>query len=138
MKNVLIVMVLSAMLSRCATNSRSSALGGAIGAGTGAILGGIADPGKEGEYRTRNVIVGTALGGMAGMISGSIIHENTEKKKQEAFLAGKRSTPTVGATPSLQNAKVEARWMESKVVGNRFIEGHFEYVIVEPSRWSPE
>lgn len=138
MKNVLIVMLLSATLSRCATNSRSSALGGAIGASTGAILGGIADPGKEGEYRTRNVIVGTALGGMAGMISGSIIHENTEKKKQEAFLMGKRSTPTVGTTPALQNAKVEARWVESKVVGNRFIEGHFEYVIVEPSRWSPE
>ena len=46
-------------MSGCATQSKSLALGGVIGAGTGAVLGGIADPGKDGEYRTRNVIIKT-------------------------------------------------------------------------------
>jgi hypothetical protein len=124
-------------MSGCATQSKSLALGGGIGAGAGAVLGGIADPGKDGEYRTRNVIVGSALGGMAGMVTGAVIHENTESKKQEAFQAGQKSAsqPKPGAMPALSNPKVEAHWVESRVIGNRFVEGHFEYVIVEPTRW---
>jgi hypothetical protein len=128
---------LSMTLSGCATSSRSIGLGGAIGAGTGAVLGGIADPGKEGEYRTRNVIVGGALGGMAGMIAGSVIHENTESQKREAFLRGQATaqSPKSGSMPSLSSPKVESHWVEGRAVGNRYIEGHFEYVITEPARW---
>ena len=124
-------------IAGCATQSKSIGLGGGIGAGTGAILGGIADPGKDGEYRTRNVVVGAALGGMAGMIAGSVIHENTEKQKQEAFLKGQASAPKKNQRdmPSLKNPKVEARWMEAKTAGNRYIEGHWEYIITEPARW---
>jgi hypothetical protein len=123
-------------LAGCATQSKSIGLGGAIGAGGGAVLGGIADPGKNGEYRTRNVIVGSALGGMAGMIAGSVIHENTEKQKQEAFKRG-QSSPAhkPGEMPSLKNPKVDARWVEGRIIGNRYVEGHWEYVIVEPARW---
>ncbi|HLE12941.1 MAG: hypothetical protein A2504_13075 [Bdellovibrionales bacterium RIFOXYD12_FULL_39_22] len=132
---IILVVLVAAIFGGCATSTRSTALGGAIGAGTGAVLGGIADPGKHGEYRTRNVIVGTALGGMAGMMAGSIIHENTEEKMQEAYAAGKRSAPMSGAMPALQKPKVEARWVESQIVGNRYIESHFEYVIIEPTKW---
>ncbi len=120
----------------CATQSKSIGLGGAIGAGGGAVLGGIADPGKNGEYRTRNVIVGSALGGMAGMIAGSVIHENTEKQKQEAFKRGQSSpAKQPGSMPNLKDPKVDARWVDGRIVGNRYVEGHWEYVIVEPARW---
>ena len=68
---------LSLFLNGCATANKSVGLGGAIGAGSGALLGGIIDPGKDGEYRTRNVIVGATLGAMAGMVAGSAIHEHT-------------------------------------------------------------
>lgn len=57
--------------SGCSTLGKSIGLGGAAGAGAGAVLGGIADPGKNGKYRTRNIVLGSALGGMAGMIAGS-------------------------------------------------------------------
>lgn len=128
---------LSVTLSSCATSSKSIGLGGTIGAGTGAILGGIADPGKNGEYRTRNVIVGGALGGMAGMITGSVIHENVESEKREAFLRGQSSAqaPKPGVMPSLTSPKVESHWIEGRAVGNRYIEGHYEYIITEPVRW---
>lgn len=131
---------LSLALSGCATQSKSIGLGGAIGAGTGAVLGGIADPGKKGEFRTRNVVVGAALGGMAGMMTGSLIHENTEKQKEEAFQRGRASTPQQrsGNMPSLKSPQVETHWVEGKVVGNRYIEGHFEYVISEPARWDAQ
>ena len=112
-------------------------LGAGVGAGAGALIGGIADPGKNGEYRTRNVIVGAGLGAMAGMVAGSAIYSQQEKAKKEAFLQGVKagSTPVSGAMPALSQPKVETHWVEGKVQGNRYIEGHFEYVIVEPVRW---
>lgn len=128
---------LTLVMTGCATQNKTAGLGGAIGAGTGAVLGGIADPGRNGEYRTRNVIVGSALGGMAGLIAGSVIHNEMESQKKEAYVKGRASAPQVatGAMPSLTNPKVESRWIEGRVVGNRYIEGHFEYIITEPARW---
>lgn len=131
------MMALALAMTGCATQNKSAGLGGLLGAGTGAALGGIADPGKNGEYRTRNVIVGTALGGMAGLIAGSVLHEEVDSQKKDAFQKGRASAPQVntGAMPSLKGARVDSRWIEGRVVGNRYIEGHFEYVIVEPARW---
>ncbi len=129
--------LLSLVLSGCATTNKSIGLGGAIGAGTGAILGGIADPGKDGEFRTRNVVIGAALGGIAGMVTGSIIHKQMEDQKKEAFLKGQASAPPPqnGVAPTLTQAKVRTDWIEGHAVGNRFIDGHFEYVIEEIPRW---
>ncbi|MBX3019725.1 MAG: hypothetical protein KF767_17685 [Bdellovibrionaceae bacterium] len=134
------MVALSLAMMGCATQNKSVGLGGAIGAGSGAVLGGIADPGKNGEYRTRNVIVGSALGGMAGMIAGSVIHEQTEKQKKEAFLKGKASAPPqdAGVMPTLRPARVESRWIEAHARGNVWVEGHFEHRIVEPSRWEKD
>ena len=134
------ITALSLVISGCATQSKSIGLGGAIGSGTGAVLGGIADPGKNGEYRTRNVVVGAALGGMAGMVTASLVHENTEQQKEEAFRKGQASAtpPKSGNMPNLKNPQVETHWVEGKVVGNRYIEGHFEYVIVQPARWDAQ
>lgn len=128
---------LAVLVTGCETSGQSVGLGGAVGAGVGAIAGGLADPGKDGEYRTRNIVLGTAFGGIAGMGAGSMIHESTEKQKKEAFQKGKLagSKPKPGAMPPLREPRVEANWVESKVVGNRFVEGHFEYQIVEPAHW---
>lgn len=121
----------------CATQNKSAGLGGLIGATGGAAIGGIADPGKNGEYRTRNVIIGASLGGMAGLIAGSSIHSEIKAREAEAFSNGKKSAPAFssGNIPSLKEPKVESRWIEGRVVGNRYIEGHFEHVIIEPTRW---
>jgi len=131
--------IIMALISGCATQGKSLALGGAIGAGTGAIIGGIADPGKDGQYRTRNVIIGSAIGGIAGLATGALLHSSAEDKKREAYERGKsdatKNQQASGAMPNLKNPKVEARWIDGRIVGSRFIDGHFEYVIVEPARW---
>lgn len=124
--------------SGCSTQGRSMGLGGTIGAGSGAILGGIAHPGKKGEFRTRNIVIGAALGGLAGTVAGAAIHSNTEKEKEIAYLRGKeaqRNSHPEGGAPALQQAEVEARWVEGRTVGNRYIDGHYEYVITQPARW---
>jgi hypothetical protein len=124
----------------CATQNKSAGLGGLIGATGGAALGGIADPGKNGEYRTRNVIVGATIGGMAGLVTGSALHDEIKTREAQAYAKGRTSAPpkTSGAMPSLREAKVESRWIEGRVVGNRYIEGHYEYIIIEPTRWDAQ
>jgi hypothetical protein len=135
--SLMVVLGLSFGMSGCATEGKSVGFGAMVGAGTGAALGGVMDPGKKGQYRTRNVIVGSALGAMTGMIAASAIHKDQEAEKRDAFLKGKASAPTPvqGAMPALKSPKVETHWIEGRVVGNRFIEGHFEYVITEAARW---
>ena len=124
-------------LNGCATQSKSMALGGAVGMGTGAAIGGIVDPGSNGQYRTRNVIIGSALGGVAGLVTGAAIQSSVETQRKEAFEQGKKQAQpaTPGERPQLSEPKVEAYWMEGKVSGNRYIEPHWEYQIIEPARW---
>ena len=133
----LLALSLVFLMGGCATANKSVGLGAGIGAGAGAIAGGLADPGKDGQYRTRNVIVGAALGGMAGMVAGSVIHNEMEDQKKDAYSKGRASAPSpkTGAMPALKSAKVDSRWVEAHSVGNRYIEGHFEYIITEPTRW---
>lgn len=128
------------VLVGCASQNKSAGLGGLIGATGGAAIGGIADPGKNGEYRTRNVIVGATIGGMAGLITGSALHDEIKTRETQAYAKGRASAPAKdsGAMPSLREAKVESRWIEGRVVGNRYIEGHYEYVIIEPTRWDAQ
>lgn len=135
-----LVLTLTVLLFQtgCSSLGKSASLGTAIGAGTGAALGGIVDPGKNGQYRTRNVIIGAGAGAIAGGLTGAAIHENNERDKELAYLKGKeaeRKASQQKTPPALQQPKVEAVWVESKVFGNRYIEGHFEYVITEPTRW---
>ncbi|MBS1958981.1 MAG: hypothetical protein JST80_05875 [Bdellovibrionales bacterium] len=139
-KQIVLIVSVSALLLQtgCSTMGKSVGLGSAIGAGTGAALGGIVDAGNNGQYRTRNVIIGAGVGAIAGGFVGNAIHENNEKDKELSYLKGKeaqRKSQKAGSPPSLQEPKVEAVWVESKVTGNRYIEGHFEYIITEPTRW---
>jgi hypothetical protein len=112
-------------------------MGAAVGAGTGMAIGAIADPGKKGEYRTRNVIIGGALGAMSGMVAGSLIHSATEKEKAAAFKEGQAAAPAID--PNEQPKLIPAQWraevVEAKRIGNRFIPRHIEYVITDPARW---
>lgn len=137
---IVMILTLTALILQtgCSTMGKSVGLGTAIGAGTGAALGGIVDPGKHGQYRTRNVIIGAGLGAIAGGLTSAAIHENNDRDKELAYLKGKeaeRKSAKGKSIPSLQEPKVEAVWVESKIAGNRYIEGHFEYIITEPTRW---
>lgn len=137
-KQIVLIVGLSTLLLQtgCSSMGKSVGLGSAIGAGTGAAIGGILS--QDGKYRTRNVIIGAGVGAVAGGFAGNAIHESNEKDKELAYLKGKeaqRKSSKAGSPPSLQQPKVEAVWVESKVVGNRYIEGHFEYIITEPTRW---
>ena len=128
---------LSLALNGCATADKSVGLGAGIGAGSGMAIGAIADPGKNGEYRTRNVIIGGMLGAMTGAVAGSLIHSSREKQRAEAYKEGQAQATVID--PNQQPKLIAAQWraevIEAKRVGNRFIPRHVEYVITDPAKW---
>lgn len=132
------MIVIVSLLTGCSSKGKSIGLGSTLGAGMGAAIGGIVGPGKNGKYRTRNVIVGATVGAIAGGFTGMSLHEQKEQEKELALLKNRKQessrTPT---PPSLQQPKVEAHWVESRAVGNKWVEGHYEYIITEPTRWAP-
>ena len=133
------IVMTAVLMSACATKEKSIGLGSSLGAGMGAALGGIMSPGKNGQYRTRNVIVGATVGAIAGGFTGSSLHDQKEQEKEIALLKSQNKAASRSpAVPELQQPKVEAYWVESKAVGNKWIEGHYEYVISEPTRWAAQ
>jgi hypothetical protein len=136
LKFLIPILLILSLTSACATQGRSAGLGAAIGGGTGMSIGAIADPNANGEARTRNVIVGGALGSFLGMAAGLAVHKGMEISKAEGKKEGMASAAQAsGNPPQLSQPKVETIWVDSKIVGNRYVEGHFEYLILEPARW---
>src|ERR1700687_4376085 len=80
---------ISMLLSGCATTGKSVALGSAVGAGAGASIGAIADPGPHGQNRIRNILVGTAIGGVVGAGAGYIGDRIVKDEKDDAYKKGK-------------------------------------------------
>ena len=136
--NKIIVASFLIFLNGCSTANKSVGAGAAFGGLGGAAIGGIADPGRNGEYRTRNVIIGASLGAMAGAVTGSLVHKHMEEEKAKAFEKGKKSpsSSTDSAPPKLTDPKIEAHFIEGKAQGNRYIGPHWEYILVEPARWT--
>ena len=130
-------------LSACATGGKSTLLGTGVGAGVGAGIGALADPGPKGEGRIRNVFIGAAAGSLIGAGAGYLGHELVESKEKAAYEKGKKDSEksqsvsdSGSAAPVLLPPRVESRFVEEQVRGNVFVPAHFEYVIVEPARWS--
>jgi hypothetical protein len=133
------------------TNAGCATLAGSLGtaAGTGALLGAgaglIQYPGKKGEYRLKNILVGSAIGALVGTGAGFLGHEYFKTKEEEAYTRGKESNqqspkdlnqfPTTDDQPTLLPPKTEAHWIPDQVRGNTFIPGHFEYIITQGARW---
>lgn len=135
MNNPLSLILMLLIFTGCATQNKSTALGGLIGATGGAAIGAIAS--KNGEARTRNVVIGATIGGITGLVSGSLLHEQIKQRENEAYTRGKTSGPQIptGSMPALRSPKVESRWIEGRVIQNRYVEGHFEHLILEPTAW---
>lgn len=129
----------------CATTGKSVGAGAAAGGVVGAGVGAIADPGKRGENRFRNVVIGTAVGAAVGAGAGfamdRYVHDEREgaakdAKEQATKDAEAHAAASTGLAPKLIPARTEARWVPDQVRGTTFVPGHFEYMIIENARWS--
>ena len=129
-------------VSGCATSGRSTLLGAGAGAGMGAGIGAMVDPGPKGGGRIRNVFIGATAGSLIGAGVGYLAHEELEDRDKAAYEKGKKEAeksipvPAGGGAPVLLPARVESRFVDEQVRGSVYVPAHFEYVIVEPARWS--
>lgn len=139
----LILFVTTIIISACATSRKSVILGASSGAAAGAGIGALVDPGPKGHGRIKNAYVGAAAGAVLGGAAGYLIHDSMEARDSAAFEKGKSEGLTKlsqvssnGNPPNLIPPKVEVRFVDDQVKGNSFIPAHFEYIILEPARWS--
>ena len=106
----------------------SVGLGAAIGGGTGALIGN-----QMGSGRTRDAstLQGLAIGAGVGALIG-YLGKHYEKKKEDKLPA----VPDVKGTPMLTAPKVRRVWVPAAIEGEKYIDGHYIYVIEKSSSWS--
>lgn len=119
----------------CSTLKESVFTGAAIGGVAGGAIGNGQGRGKHRNVTTRNgLLIGAVLGGTIAYLA----HKNKKIKVKT------NKTPNVKLSkkkveenyPKLTRPKVKKVWIKDKVIGNRFIKGHWEFIIEENSQWN--
>lgn len=134
---------LSQILTSCASMSDSLILG----IGSGAAAGAIVSHQGQGDQGT-----GTAIGAVVGGLSAYLIHKGVEKREEkirrETLLnldkfdvstppkSGTVSIPT-GGGHFLTKPVVDMEWIETQVQGDKLVEGHRVWKIIEKPKWIP-
>jgi len=109
---------------------RSTLLGTAIGGTAGGLIGNSA--GRDGK-RDQATAIGAVVGaGLGGLIGYSAYKEKKKKEQQEAL----KNNPLDANTPSLTAPKVRRVWVPARIEGDKYIDGHYMYVIERTSAWS--
>lgn len=127
-KHILIILPLSLALSSCATMEESIFAGagitGAFGTGVGAAASGNAE----------GALIGLGIGAVLGGTLGYLGHkEQIEKNKVPKNISSKKEDLK---TPSLTSPEVRRVWVPEKIDGDKFIDGHYMYLIERNSVWS--
>ena len=132
------------LVAGCASTGKSVATGAVLGGAMGSGVGALADPGKGGAHRLRNVVIGTAVVSAVGVGAGFALDHVAQDERKESYAQGKKdaeasaeghAASVSGNPPKLTPARTEARWVPDQVRGTTFIPGHFEYMIIETARW---
>lgn len=125
-----LLITISLPLTSCVTSTESTVLGvgigGILGAGAGAAAG--QNSGVPREGAAVGLAIGSALGGLMGYLK----HKENQEQKNRVTIG------TESTSPILSKPAVERVWVGPRIENNTYIEGHYQFVIKKPSRWSPE
>lgn len=128
--NRFLVIPISLLFVSCATVEKSTILGGFIGGTAGALIGNAA--GSDG-HRDTSTAIGAAVGLGIGALIGYNGYKDKEKKDHAKLL---QQTPFDTKAPLLTAPKVRRVWVPAKIEGEKYIDGHYMYVIEKISGWS--
>ncbi len=116
------------LLSSCATLKSNAFIGGAIGASAGAIGGTIiGSPYHSGT--------GTLIGAASGAAVGALIGLLTEPKSNKSESTSTNTTDKMLDDPSFTSPEVRRVWVPDKIDGNKYIKGHYMYVLERGVVW---
>jgi uncharacterized protein YcfJ len=107
---------------------KSTVLGAVIGGTVGGLIANSAN-----DHRGDSTAIGAAVGAGLGGLIGYSAYKDKEKKEQQKTL---QQNPFDSKTPSLTAPKVRRVWVPAKIEGERYIDGHYMYVIEKTSAWS--
>ena len=123
------ILIISLFVTACASTGESIGLGAATGGTIGALIGNQAG---EGKLRDKQTLQGAAIGAGLGALIGYAAYKGKQEKqnmKIEDVHLGEKA-------PSLTAPKVRRVWVPAQIEGEKFIEGHYMYVIEKTSTWS--
>ncbi|NCN41223.1 hypothetical protein GW916_08225 [bacterium] len=80
------IILLSALLTNCATKSRSLILGGAGGVAIGGYTGSAVYAGPKNQIKNRNTIMGAGIGLGVGLLVSYLLHNEADKRMQSLRL----------------------------------------------------
>lgn len=121
--------ILAILLSSCSSMKKSIGLGAAIGSTTGALIG---NASGQGNLRDKSTLQGAAIGAGIGALIGYAGYVG-KKDKQDSKLEDPHFDKN---TPSLTAPKVRRVWVPARIEGEKYIDGHYMYVIEKTSSWS--
>lgn len=122
------LLILPLLLNACATAPQSSALGAAIGGVAGGIIG------QNHSQNSQGTAVGLAVGAGLGALMGYLAYKDKAAKppKDESLKKIEEQFP------ALTKPKLRAVWVPDKIEGNKYIRGHYIYVIEDAGSWSKD
>lgn len=135
-------MVLSIVLSGCATAGKSALLGAGIGSTVGASFGILVSQSGPPAQRTQGALIGAGIGGLLGALIGHESYKAQAKKDEaQSFDVNSARFEMFGAAGNkdkrtqLKPAQVKIRHVEDQIKDGTYIPAHLEYEISEPAKW---
>lgn len=125
-----ILIFIALTLPGCASMEKSTLLGAFIGGTAGGLIGN--SEGNDGK-REQSTLIGAAVGTGLGSLMGYSAHKDKQKKQQQET---PKQNPFDSKTPSLTAPKVRRVWVPAQIEGDKYIDGHYMYVIEKTSGWS--
>lgn len=127
-KSKVLFLIGAFLLNACATAPRSSTLGAAIGGAAGGLIG------QSQSQNFQGTATGTAVGAGVGAIIGYLIHKDKETKEPKT----ESSRSEAEEFPALTKPKLRAIWVPDKIEGNKYIRGHYIYLIEDAGSWTKD
>jgi len=126
-RNICLILTIP-LLASCASIERSTLLGaaaaGALGTGIGLAV----------EKTPGSALIGLGIGALVGGAMGFAAHKGQEAKRGQ-FINPLLTKDFKDKVPPLSTPEVRRVWIPAKVEGNKYVEGHFIFVIDRQAVW---
>ena len=116
-------------LSGCASMEKSALLGAAAGGALGTGIG------LAAEKSAGSALIGLGIGAIVGSVMGIGAHSEQENKRAQ-WLNPAASKDFKDKVPGMSTPEVRRVWVPEKIEGNKYIEGHYIYVIDRGAVWN--
>ena len=138
----LLILPIALFLGSCSTMKRTLITGAITGTTTGTFAGAMMARKDKKEASLKGAFVGGILGLALSWLAQKGLEKRDYKTRKEMLLElerfGNRKPKTKGKSgPALSGPVVDSEWVETKVEGNKLIEGHRIWIIKENPQWVP-